>query len=141
MRPSTRKVILTSSTLYNVWSYNELRLDLHVDIESIVGGRVRDLTRALFMMYLKHPERLEIILIAGLNNIGQGQSVPDIIDKIIELKEAVKAHSKKHRHKVPSVVSISTVLFAPKHCSLDVPANKPEWTPPAGFKNRRNEIE
>ena len=85
VRPSTRKVILTTSTLYNVWSYEQLKLPLHIDIESIVGGRIRDLTRALIMQYLTHPERLEIIVVAGLNNIRDTQPVPDIIDDIFEL--------------------------------------------------------
>ena len=85
VRPSTRKVLLTTSTLYNVWSYEQLKLPLHIDIESIVGGRIRDLTRALIMQYLTHPKRLEIIVVAGLNNIGDNQPVPDIIDDIFEL--------------------------------------------------------
>ena len=141
VRPSTRKIILTSSTLYNVWSYQELNMPIHVDIESIVGGRVRDLTRALIMMYLNHPERVEIILVAGLNNIGENQPVPDIIEELWELKEVVQAHSELHKHEEPSLVSISTVLFPPKFCSLDVPANKTEWIPPPNFKNKRNDIE
>ena len=47
VRPQTRKIILTSSTLFNVWTYQELKLNVHIEMESIVGGRVRDLTRAL----------------------------------------------------------------------------------------------
>ena len=119
--PNTRKVILTSSTLFNVWSYHQLELQDHLEVESIVGGRFRDLTRALLMLYLKHPERLEIVVVAGLNNIGDGQAVPDIIDEITELKEAVQAHTQLNGHSIPSVVSFSTVLYAPKFCSLDVP--------------------
>ena len=141
VRPSTRKIILTTSTLYNVWSYQELNMPIHVDIESIVGGRVRDLTRAIIMMYLNHPERLEIIVVAGLNNIGDDQPVPDIIEELWELKEVVQAHSELHKHEEPSLVSISTVLFPPKFCSLHVPSNKTDWIPPPNFKNRRHNIE
>ena len=43
-----------------------------MEIEAIVGARIRDLTRALMLLYLGNPERLEIILVAGLNNIGDG---------------------------------------------------------------------
>ena len=139
--PPTRKVILTSSTLFNVWSYHQLELQDHLEVESIVGGRFRDLTRALLMLYLKHPERLEIVVVAGLNNIGDGQAVPDIIDEITELKEAVQAHTQLNGHSIPSVVSFSTVLYAPKFCSLDVPEGYPEWTPPPNFKNYRENIE
>ena len=58
--PTTRKLILTNSTLYNIWNIDSLKVPIHIEIESIVGARIRDLTRALFMLYLNHPERLEI---------------------------------------------------------------------------------
>ena len=141
VRPSTRKLILTTSTLYNVWTQSSFKPDIHMEIESIVGGRIRDLTRALMMLYLIHPERLEIIVVAGLNNIGDSQPVPNILDEIVELKQTVQAHTNKFRYNPPSVVSFSTLLYAPKFCSLDVPAAFPEWLPPPGFKNRRNDTE
>ena len=142
VRPSTRKIILTDSSLYNVWTYANLKMyDYHVEIEAVVGGRIRDLTRAIMMLYLRNPQRLEIILIAGINNIGEDQSVPDILEEIDELKTAVLAHSTLHNHTPPSVVSVSTVLYAPKFSSLDVPTSQPDWIPPKGFKNKRHDIE
>ena len=142
LRPDTRKIILTDSSLYNVWSYAKLKMfDYHVEMEAVVGGRVRDLTRAIMMLYLKHPQRLEILLIAGVNNIGDGQPVPGILEEIDELIQAVQTHSTFHNHTIPGVVSVSTVMYAPKYCSLDIPANQPDWVPPQGFKNRRQEIE
>ena len=140
IRPATRKLILTSSTLYNVWT-RDMKLALHIDIESIVGGRVRNLTRALIKLYLVHPERLEIILIAGLNNIGEGQSAKEVMEEIAELRLAVKAHSVMNDHAKPSVLSVSTLLYAPKYCSLEVPQNCTEWIPPAGFENKRGVME
>ena len=141
IRPSTRKVIITSSTLYNVWA-KDLKLAIHVDIESIVGGRIRDLTRAIIMLYLKHPERLEILVVGGLNNIGDDQPAAQIIEEFRELSQTVQAHSEIHGHTKPSIVSISTILYAPKFCSLDVPSNSQDcWKPPAGFNNRRVLVE
>ena len=141
IHPSTRKLILTDSSLYNVWTDGSLMMEVHVDMESIVGGRVRDMTRALIMQYLNHPERLEIIVLAGINNIGAGQPVAEILEEFNELREVVKAHSTMSGHSEPSVVSICTVLYAPKFCSLDVPRNFPNWVPPKGFLNRRHDIE
>ena len=139
--PTTRKVILTSSTLYNVWTYQELNLQEHMEIECVVGGRIRDLTRALLMLYLKHPERIEAVLIAGINNIGERQPVPDIIEELWEMKDTLRAHSELNGHRVPSVVSFSTVIYAPKYCSLDLPSGYPEWVPPPNFLNQRQDIE
>ena len=140
-RPATRKIILTTSTLFNVWTNTSFKPDIHMEIEAIVGGRVRDLTRALMMLYLVNPERLEIIVIAGLNNIGDGQPVPEILDEIYELRMSVQAHTNMYEHNPPSVVSFSTLLYAPKFCSLEVPVAFPEWLPPPGFVNRRRDME
>ena len=142
VRPSTRKIILTDSSLYNVWSDSSLNTsDHHMEIEAVVGGRIRNLTRAIITMYLKNAERLEIILIAGINNIGEGQTVPEILEEISELKELLSAHSVVHSHDPPSMVSVSTLLYAPRFCSLDVPDSQQAWKPPRGFVNKRREIE
>ena len=141
VRPSTRKIILTSSTLYNVWKSQELKLPIHIEMESIVGGRVRDMTRAIIKLYLRYKERLEIILVAGLNNIGENQTAAEIIEELKELKDAVKAHSVVHGHGQPSVVSISTLMYAPKFCALDVPDSIPDWKPPPNFRNKRQVVE
>ena len=108
---------------------------------NIVGGRVRNLTKALIKLYLVHPERLEVILIAGLNNIGEGQTAKEVMEEIAELRLAVKAHSVMNGHTTPSVLSVSTLLYAPKYCSLEVPQNCTEWIPPAGFENKREVME
>ena len=110
-------------------------------MESIVGGRIRDMTRALIMLYLHHPERLEIILVAGLNNIGESQSADEIVDELKELKEAVQLHSETHSHNPPSVVSISTLMYTPKFCSLHVPDSIVDWKPPLGFDNKKEVVE
>ena len=141
VRPSTRKIILTSSTLYNVWKSEELMLPIHIEMEAIVGARIRDMTRAIIMLYLRYPERLEIILVAGLNNVGESETAEDIIEELKELKEAVKLHSETHAHPQPSLVSISTIMYAPKFCSLDVPDSIHDWKPPPNFVNKREVVE
>ena len=94
------------------------------------------------MLYLIYPERLEIILVAGLNNVGDCQSAKEIMDELTELRLTVKAHTEMHNHAQPSTLSISTIMYVPKFCSLDLPANCPaEWIPPAGFNKRRALIE
>ena len=92
-----------------------------MEIEAIVGGRIIDFTRALMMQYLVNPKRLELIVIAGLNNIGDGQPVLEILDEIHELRMSVQAHTSMYEHNTPSVVSFSTMLYVPKFCSLEVP--------------------
>ena len=138
----TIRVVLTSSTLYGVWDQPKMPDSFtHFEIEAIVGGRVRDLTRALDRNYLYMPHRLEIIVIAGINNVGEGQQASDIIKEMVEMRELVQTHSKKWNHEPPSYVSFSTLIIPPKFCSLDLPPAPAEpwlaeWTPAPQFKNR-----
>ena len=114
---------------------------IHFEMEAIVGGRVRDMTVALQNNYLFTPYRLELIVLAGINNIGEGQAAEEIIREMQYLKEKVAEHSRKWEHDPPSYVSFCTLHLAPKFCSLHVPPNPPEpeiakWVPGPKFNNR-----
>ena len=39
------------------------------------------------------------------------------------------------------MVSISTIMYAPKFCSLYVPDNIVDWKPPSGFDNKKEVVE
>ena len=142
----SRRVVLTGSTLYGVWDQPQMPTDtIHFDMEAIVGGRVRDMRIALEQNYLYLPNRLEIIIIAGINNIGEGQKAEEIVQEMIELKEVVEEHSKKYQHNLPNYVSFCTLILPPKFCSLHVPNNPPEpwlaeWVPGLNFRNKFEEI-
>lgn len=114
----TRRLILASSILYNVWESPNLQVNQHIDIEAIVGGRVRDLTRALQHMYLSKPHRLEIIAMVSINNIGEGQEPERIIKEMQDMKEMVEGHSQYYKHDPPSYVSFATCILPPKFCSV-----------------------
>ena len=66
------------------------------------------------MNYLYLPNRMEVIVIAGINNVGEGQKADEIIKEMKELKEMVREHSMKWKHDPPSYVSISTLIIPPK---------------------------
>ena len=141
----TKRVILCSSTLYGIWDQQSLpTITDHFEMECIVGARVRDLTRALKRNYLYLSSRLEIIVVAGINNVGEGQDSAEIVKEIQELKTCVLEHSEEHSHNPPSYVSVSTLFFPPKFCSLTVPTDAPdlkEWVPRPNFVNRLETIE
>ena len=63
-------------------------------------------TRVLTKLYLVHPERFNIIVIADLNNIGEGQSAKEVMEEIAKLRLAFKAHSVKNNQAKPSVLSV-----------------------------------
>ena len=141
----TRRVVLACSTMYGIWDHAMPANTLHFDIDSIVGGKVKDMTRALLKNYLHLPNRFEILVIAGINNIGAGEKAEAILREMQVLKEVVKDHSRKWNHTPPSYAAFCTVILPPKFCSLHVPPNPPEpeiamWVPPPSFHNRYEEL-
>ena len=141
----TRRIVMASSTLYGVWDHPMPSDTEHFDIDSIVGGKVRDMTIALQKNYLHMPNRLEIIVVAGINNIGAGDTAEEIIAEMNELRQVVKDHSLKWNHAIPSYVVFSTIILAPKFCSLYVPPSPPEpeiaeWVPAPSFSNKYGEV-
>ena len=150
IRTQTRRVVLTDTSLYGVWRHELPRAKdlVHFDIESIVGGRIQDLTTALKKGYLtQFPARIEIIVLGGLENIGDGDTPDQIIGFMDVMKKAVKDHSDRLGHNPPSYVSFCTLPIAPKYCSLYVPSGPSfeqqaakEWIPPPTFVNRYEEV-
>ena len=103
------------------------------------------MTRALIKNYLHLPNRLEVIVIAGINNIGAGERADDIIKEMEVFKQVVADHNKKWKHSPLSFTDICIVAVAPKFCSLTVPPNPPEpeiaaWVPPPQFQNKYSEV-
>ena len=141
----TRRIVLADSTMYGVWNKTLPANTIHFDIDCIVGGRVQDLTTALIKNYLHMPNRVEIIVVGGINNIGAGDSAEQISRFMDVMKQVVQEHSTKWRHEPASYVSFCTVALAPKFCSLHIPPNpeRPEvalWVPPPNFLNRYSEV-
>ena len=143
----TRRVVVADSTLYGIWGEVDLASTEHFDIDSIVGGKVKDMLRPLYKNYLDQPNRVEILVIAGINNIAAGENAEDIIHDMKLLKRVVDKHSKNLGHSPPSYISFCTVLLPPKFCSLNVPPIQPnepdiaEWLPPPNFSNKSDELD
>ena len=74
------------------------------------------MTRAWIKNYMHMPNRMEIVLVAGLNNIGGGEKAEDILDEMREFKEMVKQHSIEWAHKKPSFISFCTLPYPPELC-------------------------
>ena len=136
---TTRKVIVSDSTLFGVWDQQSLpKISQHMDIECIVDGRIRHLTRAIRKNLLDSEDSLQIILVAGISNVGDGQSAQEIIDELKEMEDLVNEYEKRSSSTLKSYVSFSTLQLPPKYCSFLVPKNVPElvdWIPKHSFRN------
>ena len=137
----SNRVILSDSTLFGVWDHPEIaKVSSHFEIECIVDGRIRDLTRALQYNLLCYSHRLEIVVIAGISNVADGQNADAVINELKEMKELVAEHNAKYREKneAQSFLSICTLSLPPKFCTFRVP-DTPElamWKPSRSFKDR-----
>ena len=100
---------MADSTMYGIWDHTLPARTVHIDMDSIVGGKVRDMTRALIKNYLHLPNRLEVIVIAGINNIGAGERADDIIKEMEVFKQVVADHNKKWKHSPLSFTDICIV--------------------------------
>ena len=141
----TRRVVLACDTMYGVWDNWPANTE-HFEMDSIVGGTVKDMQRALVRNYLDLPNRVEIMVIAGINNIAAGETAEQIFLDMEQLKYVVDDYSKKWRHSPPSYVAFCTLIYPPKFCSLYVPPNQPNqpdismWVPPPNFRNKYDEL-
>ena len=140
----TRRVVLDGDTMYGIWDNLPANTE-HFEMDSIVGGTVKDMTRALRKNYLQLSNRVEIMVIAGINNIGAGETAEEILNDMKVLKQVVADHSRNWGHSPPSYVVFCTVILPPKFCSLYVPPNPPQpeiamWLPPHNFTNKYDEL-
>ena len=88
---------------------------------------------------------MEIIVVAGINNIGRGHSPDNVMEDVEELRQVVKEHSEKWAHSPPSYVAVCTLPLAPKYCSLHLPPDPPEpevamWVPAPWFDNKYEKL-
>ena len=80
------------------------KLPIDIDMEAVVCGRFMDLTRALIMVYLLFPERVELILAWCLNIVVENQVSKEIVEGMQELKSTIDAHSESHPVVRPQVL-------------------------------------
>lgn len=66
-------------------------------------------------LYLRQSSApLDVVIIGGLNNIMEGQSVDEIMEEVKLLARRLQRHSQAHQHSKPSTVSFATIPLAPK---------------------------
>ena len=124
-----RIVIFTSSTLHNVYMDPRVKTDIHVDVESICGGRLRDLYLAWQMAYGSDTTPIHIVIVSGLNDVRNvGPSGFDNIlltwfEQIFDLNES-------------STIRMCKLLRTPSQCWF--PGNGP--LPTANYVNYLSKV-
>ena len=139
-----RRVILSDSNLFGVWDQQTLpTISNHLDLECVVDARVRHLSRAFRRNLMDSKDCLEVIVIGGISNVGDGQTPEEIIDEILEMEELMKEYRKKSSFTAKRYISFATLPLPPKYCSFGVPKNVPElaeWVPGPSFQDHYSVI-
>ena len=140
-----RRILLADETCYKIWEHETVtNQEDHFEMECAVSARVRHLHQTVKSNFLYQQHRLEIIVIGGIHNVGDGDPAEKVIAEFAELKETILRHSLINRHNPPSSVSIATLILPPKYCSYHVPKDVPSlenWLPGSNFDNKRKTIE
>lgn len=112
----------------------------HFEVEAVVGARVRDLTRVLKNRFESKTDPMDVVLCAGINNVGDGQAEGDILKEFADFQQVIYEHSEKNNHIVDgldrSTLSIIPILIPPKYASFLDTKNIPP-----NFVNKLSTIE
>ena len=125
------KLVLSDSTLNGVqyiegWGWEEGEIPIHVDMETISGGRIATLRRAWERSYAGQPLPVDTLMVAGLNdvrdrikaheNIHDMEQLAELVsgDIITEMEKfylTISEHSR--RYQVDDTTSIARLLHVP----------------------------
>ena len=132
-----RKVCLSSSILHEFWAPRDHRSSSvyegdrsHVDYITIPGGKISDLTNAWKVEYFQDSRPMDVILIAGLNNLIKGYSPEEMLREYDHLVQFVHYQAHKFHPELHNTCTIGTLYYPPQLCWLP---GKGECPP--GFKN------
>ena len=133
-----RKVCLSSSILHEFWAPRDHRSSpvyegdrSHVDYITIPGGRISDLTNAWKIEYFQDSRPMDVILIAGLNNLIKGYTPDEMLREYDHLVQFVHYQAHKYHSELHNTCTIGTLYYPPQLCWLPGKGNCPP-----GFKNQ-----
>ena len=132
--PTTRNLLVTSSTLINFWKDRQWYTPVHFDCEAIVGGTVGDGIRAFEVLYESNPTPMNVVIAIGINDILKNRSVHDTVQDLYTFTQKIRNHSKRYKHVELGLEGNSVVilpLIRPPKC---VKLNR-EYDPPTPDKS------
>ena len=131
-----RKVCLSDSMLHEFWApkYSTTTIyegdKAHIDYITIPGGTVTDLINAWKIELFQETGPMDVLLIAGLNNLVRGYSPESILRQYDHLVQYVMYQAHKFHPEQHNTCTIGTLYYPPQLCWLPS-----EGKPPPGFRN------
>ena len=118
------KICVTSSTLAEYWQPRDPSVEfngdeLHIDWLCIPGASVNALSTAWEIEYLKEKKPMDVMLIAGLNDVLKGKSGPAIVASFKHFADLVIWQGEQHHPEQPNTCAIGTLIYPPQICWLE----------------------
>ena len=115
-------IILTASALNEWHRFQETNLyagdEIHVDSIAIPGAKLDTLLHALTIEYGGLNRPIDVLVVAGVNDILQNTPLPDIARKFLNISSWVRDQKKYHPDQENTCV-FATIPYIPKVCRLD----------------------
>ena len=91
----------------------------HVDWVTAPGATIQMLHHMWSIEYGQERRPMNLLIVAGLNNILNGDSNSDIMHHLQDFRTAVKKQSLEHHSSVLSTLRVATLLLPPQLCWLN----------------------
>ena len=116
------KLCVSSSTLHMFWappgSANtrvQHRGDImHINYITIPGGKIDTLQQAFRIEYGKEVRGIDVLVVAGLNDIAKGDYKEVVMRKLDLFKNTVMKQSQNRHPTTPNTFAVATLLYAPQ---------------------------
>ena len=109
------KVCLSSSTLHEFWMDAGYKGDVvHIDWLTSPGATIQALEYMFRLDYHHETRSMDILLVAGLNNVLRGENDDKIMARLHSFYEVVKDQAEKCHPDQPSTFTVATFLYPPQ---------------------------
>ena len=130
------KICVSSSALHKFWSLRKYEGDKnHIDYLTIKGARINDLTAAWEVQYGNVAQPMDVLLVAGLENVAKGAEVSSIMRAYEHFVKLVKWQGEKYHPEVENTCAIATLMYPPTICWLE-----DGGAPPSGLQNHIDRV-
>ena len=109
------KLVLSTSTLHMWFAPPGLNVNYrgdseHRDYLTIPGAKIAQLHDAFVIEYGKEQRGIDVVLVAGLNDVARGYSRDYIMFCIKDLRKAVKKQAEINYPQVKNTLAVATML-------------------------------
>ena len=114
------KLCVSSSTLHMFWAppdRSEVKYDgdiQHTNYITIPGGKVETLQQAFRIEYGSEVRGIDVLVVAGLNNIIKRDTREEVMRKLDLFKNTVMKQSQNLHPTTPNTFAVATLLYAPQ---------------------------